>query len=74
VRVPEKGARVVRIEVFDSAGRRVSTPVERVMCPGRYRISWSGEVSSGGRAASGIYFVRMQARDYQSVRKVVFLQ
>jgi hypothetical protein len=44
------------------------------MSPGRYRVSWSGEVSSGGRAASGIYFVRMQAGDYQAVRKVVFLQ
>jgi hypothetical protein len=64
----------VRIEIFDVAGRRVSTPLERVMSPGRYRISWSGEVSSGGRAASGIYFVRMRAGDYEAVRKVVFLQ
>jgi hypothetical protein len=67
-------AEKVRIEIFDVAGRRVSTPLERDMSPGRYRVSWSGEVSSGGRAASGIYFVRMQAGDYQAVRKVVFLQ
>jgi VCBS repeat protein/PKD domain-containing protein/flagellar hook capping protein FlgD len=51
----------VLIRVFDTAGRLVATLVDRDQAPGRYATAWNGRTASGEFAASGSYFVLMQA-------------
>jgi uncharacterized repeat protein (TIGR01451 family) len=64
--VPE-GTRV-RLEVFDIAGRLVSTIDDRWVSPGEHAVSWA----DGGHA-SGIYFLRMTTQSHVISRKVVML-
>ncbi|RKY55194.1 MAG: hypothetical protein DRP96_12815, partial [Candidatus Neomarinimicrobiota bacterium] len=42
--------------------------------PGHYQILWNGCSDNGRQLASGIYFVRMIAGDYQAIRKMIFLK
>ena len=51
----------VRLEVLDSAGRRVATVLDEEMAEGDYRIPWTASPS----LASGVYYLRLTAEgDY----------
>ncbi|MGH7740638.1 MAG: FlgD immunoglobulin-like domain containing protein, partial [Candidatus Eiseniibacteriota bacterium] len=52
----------VTLAVFDLMGRRVRTLVDGNRAPGWYDLSWNGDLDSGQRAASGLYFVRFEAQ------------
>jgi hypothetical protein len=62
----------VRLEVFDVAGRRVATLLQRDLPLGRYGIPWDGRGTAIHRLNSGVYFVRMSGTGIrtQSVRAV----
>jgi hypothetical protein len=67
----------VTIRVYDVAGRLVRTLVDSQVAPGRRRIAWNGLTDGGGRAASGVYFVRMEvpsANGFSATRKLVLLK
>jgi hypothetical protein len=49
----------VRFEVWDLAGRRVATPLARVLPAGHHEALWDARDADGGRMASGIYCYRM---------------
>jgi len=63
----------VRIEVFDLAGRRVSTLVDGIQPAGRHSYEWDGAGSRGTRAAAGVYLCRMIAGDFRAQRHLVFV-
>lgn len=71
--VPESGT-AVRIDVFDVVGRRVRTLVNETLAAGRYTVSWDGRVAGGQRAASGVYFFRMESGEFSQVRKATILK
>ncbi len=62
------------LRVYDPAGRVVATLVDAVVEPGRHEAVWDGRTSTGERAASGIYFVRMETGGFSSAKKVVLLR
>jgi len=51
----------VRIEVFDTRGRRVATLVDEYRKKGFYPVKWDGTDAGGRATASGVYFARMDA-------------
>jgi flagellar hook assembly protein FlgD len=71
--VPADGAHV-RIVVFDVSGRLVRTLVNQTRPAGRYSVAWDGRDSGGQRAASGVYFYRMDAGEFSRVQKVTLLK
>jgi hypothetical protein len=64
----------VSIRVYDLAGRLVRTLVDETSDPGEYRAVWDGANESGERAASGVYFVRMEAGRFQGGERIVLLK
>jgi hypothetical protein len=64
----------VDLRVFDVRGRLVRTLVSDVLDPGAHRIPWDGLEDSQRRAASGVYFVRLDAASGSVKKKVVLLQ
>ncbi|MBT8399417.1 MAG: family 16 glycosylhydrolase, partial [Rhodothermia bacterium] len=56
----------VRIDVFDSIGRLVATPVAALHGPGRHVVEVDGEGLS-----EGVYFVRMRSGAFVSVRAML---
>jgi len=59
----------VRIEVFDSRGRRVARLKEAFQEPGAYSIMWDAE-----HVGSGTYFIRLEQSTQSLVQKCVVLK
>lgn len=65
----------VRLDVFDISGRHVAALTDRRFEAGESYVTWNGRNNSGEAAASGIYFVRMQAGDsFTTTRKITLLR
>jgi hypothetical protein len=63
------------IRVFDAAGRVVRTLVDSQVEAGPHTVTWDGTTDTGRRAASGVYFIRMEGDGVVSVaRKTVLLK
>ncbi|TFG98690.1 MAG: T9SS type A sorting domain-containing protein [Calditrichales bacterium] len=64
----------VRLEIYSLLGQRVNTVVQTEQMPGYYRVQWDGTNLRGDAVPSGIYFCRLQAGDFQAVRKMVLVR
>ncbi|MCK4512059.1 T9SS type A sorting domain-containing protein, partial [bacterium] len=68
----------VTIRVYDLSGRVVRTLVNGEAEPGEHVIVWNGTTDSGERAASGVYFVKMEgsgdAGAFSEIGKAVMLK
>lgn len=64
----------VSATVFDVAGRRVATLLDRRLDPGLHTIAWSGRRDAGGRAAAGIYFLRVRGAGDTRTRKILLMR
>lgn len=53
-------AQFVKAELFDPAGRRVRTLMERALPAGRHDLTWNGASAAGEPAAAGVYFLRVE--------------
>lgn len=71
--VPEGGARV-SLAVFDLAGRRVRTLVDRRAPAGGHIANWDGTDDNGRPAASGVYFYRLSWNDQAETKRMVLLR
>ena len=68
----------VTVRVYDLSGRLVRTLLDDVAGPGEHRAVWDGATDTGDRAASGVYFVKLEAGTdagtFREARKVVLLK
>jgi hypothetical protein len=64
----------VALRVYNLAGRRVATLVDGPVTAGEHIAVWDGRTEGGRRAASGVYFVRMEAPGYEATRTMVLLK
>jgi subtilisin family serine protease len=64
----------VRVQVFDARGALVRTLMDRLAEPGSHVVEWDGRGQGGEAAASGIYWMRIEAPGGSAVRKVAFLR
>jgi len=68
----------VALRVYDVAGRLVRTLVDETREAGPHAVTWNGTTDTGARAASGVYFVRMEADGaddgFAATRKLVLLK
>jgi hypothetical protein len=65
----------VTVRIYDISGRCIRTLVDAVKNPGIYQVRWTGELDSGRKAASSIYFYRITYPDGKtSARKTAILR
>jgi hypothetical protein len=66
------------VRVYDAAGRVVRTLVDSALKAGPHAVVWDGFTDDGTRAASGVYFVRMESGNAggsaSKMRKLVLLK
>jgi hypothetical protein len=61
--------------VYDVAGRRVRVIANGlVLSPGARELVWSGRRDDGGRAAAGVYFIRVRTPLGGSIQRIVKLE
>jgi hypothetical protein len=59
----------VSIQLFDLTGRRIATLTE-----GRYKAGWHDASVNASGLATGIYFVRMEADDFRSIKRLLLIK
>jgi len=64
----------VTLEIYDVLGRKVTTLVDEILQPGQYTAVWNGDNNAGVHVATGVYFCRLRAGSFTSVKKLVFLK
>lgn len=64
----------VTIKIYDILGREVRTLINRKLNAGSYEEIWDGKNNRRIPVASGIYLLRLQAKDFVSVKKMVLLK
>lgn len=60
----------VRLDVFDIAGRRVTTLADRELDAGVHGVTWDGRDHAGARVGPGIYFYRLQVAGWSSTKRL----
>jgi len=63
----------VKLDVMDAAGRRVATLAEGVHAAGAHRVTWTGQ-TGGGRAAPGVYMLRLEWNGRQLTQRLTYIQ
>ncbi|MBN2071147.1 MAG: T9SS type A sorting domain-containing protein [Candidatus Krumholzibacteriota bacterium] len=69
----EAGSKV-RLEIFDTGGRRVRVLVDSYREKGAYKALWHGRNDAGLEVASGVYFLRYTVGDITGSRKLILLR
>ena len=64
----------VKIEIYNIRGQKVKTLVDQYLKAGRKLVDWDGKDDNGNDVSSGIYFYRLQARDFCQTKKMVLLR
>ena len=64
----------VRLDVFDVAGRRVTTLADRNFDAGEHQLRWEGRSAEGRAVASGVYLVVLRTEREQLLQKVTLIE
>ena len=64
----------VRIDVYDVAGRLITTLIDEPRPAGRHSVDWNGQADAGRTAASGVYFYRLRADKFEQTKKMILLR
>ena len=64
----------VELSVYNLLGQRVVNLVDEPMSQGTYRTVWYGRDESGHYVATGIYFYRLLAGEFEESKKMVLLK
>jgi len=70
--LPQPGR--VKVEVFNILGQRVKTLVDEFQQAGYRSALWDGRNAAGGEVASGVYFYRIAAGDFNSVKRMTLVR
>ena len=72
----------LQLKVYDLLGREIATLVNEEKAPGNYEVTFNGESRLGESLPSGVYFYRLQARNYSlgaeqgfsATKKMIYLK
>jgi hypothetical protein len=65
--IPESGN--VKVIVYDAIGRVIATLINNFYQAGSYKIEWNAR-----SYASGIYFYRLESRNFNMVKKMILIK
>ncbi len=63
----------VTIEIFNTLGQTVRTLVDYGMPSGSHTSRWDGRSDGGKRVPAGLYFYRLQSKDFLQTRQLLLL-
>ena len=71
--VPE-GSELVRLNIYNILGKKVSTLLNNVMNPGTHKVEWNAKDNEGNPVASGIYFYELSSPSYTARKKMLLIR
>jgi hypothetical protein len=64
----------VTLAVYNVVGQKVTTLVDKELMPDRYVVDWDGTSDSGAKVATGVYFYKLQAKEFVETKKMMLLK
>jgi len=64
----------VELRIYNVRGQLVKTLVDDNQVPSVYRVPWDGRDNKGNGVASGVYFYRLIAGDFQATKKMALIR
>ena len=64
----------ITLDIINIKGQIIKNLVQKSHQPGNYKIMWDGTNNNGFSVPTGIYFYKINATDFISVRKLVLLK
>ena len=64
----------IRIDIFNIRGQRITTLVNSLLPSGNHVVVWNGNDENGYSVSSGIYFYRLQTKDFEQTRRMLLLK
>ena len=64
----------VRLAIYDLLGRHIRTLVDTKQPAGHFQTSWDGTDERNMPVAAGVYFCRMEAKDFVKVIKLALVK
>ena len=64
----------VSLKIYNILGQVVNTVVDEVLPAGNHAVVWDGKNEQGVDVASGVYFYRIKAGDFESIQKMTLLR
>ena len=71
--VPE-GSELVRLNIYNILGKKVSTLLNNVLSPGKHKIEWNAKDNEGNPVASGIYFYELSSSSFTARKKMLLIR
>ena len=71
--VPE-GSELVRLNIYNILGKKVSTLLNNVLSPGKHNIEWNAKDNEGNPVASGIYFYELSSSSFTARKKMLLIR
>ena len=70
--VPEESR--VRIDIYNVMGQKAAELIDAHYQPGFHTVNWGGTNTLGSALSSGMYFYRIQAKDFTAVKKLLLVK
>ncbi|MBC8180092.1 T9SS type A sorting domain-containing protein, partial [candidate division KSB1 bacterium] len=64
----------VELVIYNIMGQKVITLVNEKQAAGFYQVRWNGINSLGNQVSTGIYLYKLQAENFQDMKKMVFIR
>ena len=64
----------VTLRIYDATGAFVKELTNAHRTPGVYEAGWNGDNTKGQKLASGIYFYKLNVRDFTQTKKMILLK
>ncbi len=64
----------VSLCIYNSLGQKITTLIDKKQAAGFYRARWSARDQFGNAVSSGVYFYRLEAGDFVSTKKMLFIK
>lgn len=71
--VPE-GSELVRLNIYNILGKKVSTLLNNVVNPGKHKVEWNAKDNEGNPVASGIYFYELSSASFTARKKMLLIR
>ncbi len=64
----------VELSVYDLLGRKVIVMLNEYLPAGSHLVTWDGRSGDGNMMATGVYFYRLRAGDFDKTKKMILVK
>jgi hypothetical protein len=65
---------LVSLDIFNVLGQKVATLINETKKAGYYQIQWNGTNNAGQAVATGVYYIRLQSKDFVASKKIMLIR